>query len=52
MTILVTGGAGFIGREIAPPGLSLRDFATPQGGSCSGPAKPVPRRAWAAFTDL
>jgi hypothetical protein len=45
MTILVTGGAGFIGSEQTPPGLSLRSFATPQGGSCCGPAKPVPRKA-------
>jgi hypothetical protein len=27
--------------------LSLRAFATPQGGSVSGPAKPVPRRGLA-----
>lgn len=30
---------------MTPSGLSLRAFATPRGGSCSGPAEPDPRKA-------
>ena len=42
---LTTRCASIGPREHEPPGLSLRAFATPRGGSCSGPAEPVPRKS-------